>query len=310
MEGRDHDLSARLVARTPKAAVLGASLLASASTLLSGGLASAAAPDEREQCAASAEQAQQLRDEGKYRRAREQMLVCVRNVCPGPIKVDCGKWLSELDRDAPTVVFGARDNKGTDIVDVKVSMDGAPLQARLDGKPVLVDSGEHSFKFEGPDGTVREERVLLRAAEKARPIIVTFAAPDAPVPPRNDSNGTGAFDKTLVPPLVAAGIGVVALGSFAIFGLAGKSDVDELQRCKPMCAEERVDSARTKLTIADVSLGVGVVALGVATYLYLTRPVAHAASETAIDASKIGRALRFDGGAIRGGGFAAVGGRF
>ena len=36
-------------------------------------LSTTALADEREQCAAAADQAQQLRDEGKYRRAREQM---------------------------------------------------------------------------------------------------------------------------------------------------------------------------------------------------------------------------------------------
>src|SRR5205085_7733457 len=78
----------------------------------------AAYADDREQCANAAEQAQSLRDEGKYRRAREQMLVCARDVCPGPIKSDCGKWLDQIERDAPTVVFGARDN-GKDVTDGK-----------------------------------------------------------------------------------------------------------------------------------------------------------------------------------------------
>src|SRR5215475_7621018 len=96
--------------------------------------------DDRAECAAAAEQGQQLRDEGKYRRAREQMLVCAREACPPPIRSDCGKWLTEVDRDAPTVVFGARDGRGSDVVDVKVSMDGQVILDRLDGKPVLVDS--------------------------------------------------------------------------------------------------------------------------------------------------------------------------
>ena len=197
-------------------------------TMLAEGVAFAG-PDDREQCAASAEQAQQLRDEGKYRRAREQMLVCARDACPGPIKSDCGKWLTELDRDAPTVVFGARDGKGADVLDVKVSMDGAPIQERLDGKPVLVDSGEHVFRFESKDGAVKEERVLVRAAEKARPIIATF--PGAAVPDKDPNKdvgggpttgaGNGGGEGSLVPALVVGGIGVVALGSFAIFGIGG-----------------------------------------------------------------------------------------
>ena len=51
--------------------------------------------DDREQCATAAEQAQSLRDEGKYRRAREQMLVCARDVCPGPIKTGITAGISD-----------------------------------------------------------------------------------------------------------------------------------------------------------------------------------------------------------------------
>src|SRR6267143_1601275 len=69
----------------------------------------ASAQGEREQCANAADQAQQLRDDGKYRRAREQMLICARDVCPGPIKRDCLDWLRQLDDLAPTVVFAAKE---------------------------------------------------------------------------------------------------------------------------------------------------------------------------------------------------------
>jgi len=298
--------------RRGRPALIGAT--AAVATVLVEGIAFAG-PDDREVCAASAEQAQQLRDEGKYRRAREQMLVCARDVCPGPIKSDCGKWLTELDRDAPTVVFGARDGKGADVLDVKVFMDGAPIQERLDGKPVLVDSGEHTFKFESKDGAVQEERVLVRAAEKARPIIATFPGPAVPEKDKEkdpSTGGGGGGDGSLVPALIVGGIGVVALGSFAIFGIGGKNDVDELQKCKPTCAESDVDSARTKLIIADISLGVGVVALGVAAYMFLTRPT--------VDTNKVQTAARprdkkdgfigFDARPLAGGGYAGIGGTF
>lgn len=284
-------------------------------TMLAEGVATAA-PDEREVCAASAEQAQQLRDEGKYRRAREQMLVCARDVCPGPIKSDCGKWLTELDRDAPTVVFGARDGKGSDLLDVKVSMDGTSIQERLDGKPVLVDSGEHVFKFESKDGTVREERVLVRAAEKARPIIATFPGPTTPDTGNKDSVPTtsgndGGREGSIVPALVVGGIGVVALGSFAVFGIGGKNDVDDLQKCKPTCDEKDVDSARTKLIIADISLGVGIVALGVAAYMFITRPTVDTNKvQTNVQAKKKDRSIRFDARPLAGGGYAGIGGTF
>jgi hypothetical protein len=91
-----------------------AAMAAATTLLVTSGTALA---DEREQCASAADQAQQLRDDGKYRRAREQFLVCARDVCPGPIKKDCLDWLSQLDHVAPTVVFTAKE--GThDLIDV------------------------------------------------------------------------------------------------------------------------------------------------------------------------------------------------
>jgi hypothetical protein len=262
----------------------------------------AAKADDREACANAAEQAQSLRDEGKYRRAREQMLICARDVCPGPIKSDCGKWLDQIERDAPTVVFGAKDS-GKDVTDVKVWMDGVAVTEKLDGKPQLVDAGEHTFKFEH-GGVVKEEKVLIQAGQKGRAITVAFGqATTTPPPPPPVEEGS------LVPALVVGGIGVLALGSFTLFGIQGKNEVDDLQKCKPRCAESDVDKARTKLIIADISLGVGIVALAVSAYMIITRP--KVSDHVDVKTSKNDKpTFRFDFGPTTGGGAAALGGTF
>jgi hypothetical protein len=279
--------------------------MAAATTLLFA--SGAALADEREQCASAADQAQQLRDDGKYRRAREQFLVCARDVCPGPIKKDCLDWLSQLEHVAPTVVFAAKE--GThDLIDVKVSMDGTQLTDHLDGRPVPVDLGEHTFTFEH-EGKVQQQQVVIGAGQKGRNISAVFPAPQTtPVAPPPGAEGGGRG--SIVPALVVGGIGVIGLGSFAFFGISGKSAVDDLQDCKPNCAESDVDKARTKLIVADISLGVGVVALGVATYMFLTRP------KVAVDVNKTGaappeRTVRFDvAPAVGGGGAASLSGTF
>ena len=66
------------------------------------------------------------------------------------------------------------------------------------------------------------------------------------------------------------------------------------------CAESDVSATRTKLIVADVSLGVGVVAIGVATGLL----IAH------LRAAPSKAALRLDAFPVAGGGVAALGGRF
>jgi hypothetical protein len=284
----------------------------------------AARADDREQCATAADQAQQLRDEGKYRRAREQLLVCARDVCPAPIKRDCLDWLTQVENTAPTVVFGAKDG-AKDLSDVKVYVDGAAVTDRLDGKPVQMDLGKHTVKFEY-QGQTKEEEVIIGAGQKNRNVTVVFGAAAAAGGPSGPAAGGGgtaepAKEGSLAPALVVGGIGVLALGSFAIFGLGGKSDVSDLEsRCKPRCTESEVDSARTKLIIADISLGVGIVALGVATYLFVTRPkvdadvkTGHASAPPSPKPSHPTSAfsnVTFDFGAVKGGGVGSLGARF
>lgn len=288
-------MTSNIVQRSVIAGVIGASLM-----LLGPRVARA---DEREQCISAAESAQALRDEGKYRRAREQMLLCARDVCPGTIKRDCVQWLTELDRDAPSVVVVAKDGE-KDVADVKVYLDGVLVADRLDGRPVAVDLGEHTFKFDR-SGTVKEERVLIGAGQKSRNISVNFGAPS--------KGGGGESGKqepgSLVPAIVVGSVGVIAIGTAVVFGLQGKSDVDELQKCKPRCAESDVDSARTKLIISDISTGVGIVALGVAAYMLITRPKGDAV-EAKVGTASSGPRWRFDAAPTRGGAAAGLSASF
>ena len=274
--------------------------LAAAATLL--GFEASARADERESCASAADTAQQSRDEGKYRRAREAMLICARDVCPAPIKRDCLEWLTQLESIAPTIVLAAKE--GTkDLSDVKVYVDGVLVTDKLDGKPLQMDLGKHKFRFDYA-GQSKEEDVIVGAGQKNRNILATFDAAPPPVvapPVAKDQGGS------LVPVFIVGGLGVVALGSFAIFGLSGKGEVDDLQACKGHCPQDDVDKARTKLVIADISLGVGIVALGVATYMFITRPKIEADVKAGHAASS---PVSFDVGALSGGAMGSLGGRF
>ena len=75
---------------------------------------------------------------------------------------------------------------------------------------------------------------------------------------------------------------MLALGSFGYFGLTSKSDLTKLRTdCAPYCAEAQLDDVKSRMLIADVSLGVGIVALGVAAVLFVTRGSAKSATTTA-----------------------------
>ena len=258
-------------------AVSASSALATTSTV--------AHADERELCVAAADQAQDLRDKGQYARAREQMLVCSRDVCPGAVKRDCAQWLTDLDGSAPTIVVSAR-SAGSDITAVKVSLDGQPLTDKLDGKPILVDPGEHTFRYETPGSAPKEEKAVIIVGQKNRVMSVVFV-PEAPVPPPPPPPDTSERAPVPIIAYVLGGVGVVGLGAATFFWLSGLGDKSHLEdTCGPkngkpgFCSQHDVDSARTKLVIGDISGGVGIAALSAAAYFVIARPRVEARAQT------------------------------
>jgi hypothetical protein len=253
---------------------------------------SAARADEKQQCIAASDEGQQLRDDGKYRKAREAFERCSRDSCPGLVRRDCVQWLADLDQTSPSVVVSAKDDKGNDLVDVKVLVDGAPLVTKLDGKPTLVDPGPHLLRYEAAGYPAVEDRVVVHAGEKNRLLAVQFGGGAAPAAGSSSAEPPAA---TQAPPggtpaagWVLAGIAVVAFGSEAYFGLTGLSDRSDL-RSRPCaqtatCSQSDVDAVKTKFLAADVSLGVGVVSAALAAYFFLS---GHSASAPAAQGSRV-----------------------
>jgi len=263
--------------------------------------AAEAAPADKNkaQCIAAYEQGQKLKHDGKLKDARKQFLVCMQDTCPALFRKDCDQWLNEVDQTMPSVVFAAKGPKKEDLAEVTVYIDGEKVLDALDGKAIQLDPGNHIIKYEHGDLPPIEQSVLIRVGEKNRALTASFAKPKGDGEAPDQPGGSRP-----VPAMtwVLGGLGLVALGSFSYFGLTGKSDADKLQDCKPYCAEADVDSARQKLLIADVSLGVGLVSLGAATYLFLTRPSASEEAPTT--------GFRWQLAPLPGGGFAGVSTRF
>src|SRR5580658_4532403 len=88
--------------------------------------------DETAACEAAVSKGQELRDAHKLVEAREQFRICAAPACPAVMRSDCTNWIDEADRAIPTVVLSAKDASGDDLLDVSVSLDGAPLTAKLD----------------------------------------------------------------------------------------------------------------------------------------------------------------------------------
>lgn len=226
-------------------------------------------------CPSASEEGQRLRDKNRWLEAREMFRACSVDKCPKVVRRDCSKWLAELDESQPSIVVAAQDASGADMQGVRVQADGRTIASRLDGSPIPVDPGEHTFTFEAEGHRTVTQTIVMRVSEKNRLVRVTLAStsepakpePAKPAEPVNASGGGGAP----VLAYVVGGVGVLALGSFAYFGLTSKKDLSDLRStCAPYCGEAQLDDVKSKMLVADVSLGVGIVALGVATLLFLT----------------------------------------
>jgi hypothetical protein len=285
--------------------------LAVAVAMASFAVSAAARADTKAECAKAYESSQEQKGQGHLREARQNLVTCSQSACPGFIKKDCAKWLSEVENLMPSVVFSAKDG-GKDVTDVSVSLGDEVLAQSLDGHAVDMDPGTHTFVFESAKYGRKEVEVLVKEGKKAQSVEVQFAIEksEAPRPDTNDGDrGTTGISteessgrKTIA--YVLAGVGAVGLGGFAYFALSGKSDQNGLACADTKtCTDSDLDPIKKKYLYADISLGVGVVSLGVATYLLLTKP----GKEAPVEQSK---ALRFDVAPQKGGGFAAVSGRF
>src|SRR5579872_4668504 len=90
-------------------------------------------------CIAASEQELTLRQQGKLHDALKQLAACADASCPDEVKAECTRRVAEVDAAMPTLVVVAQDGAGNDLSDVRVSVDGAPLLASLDGRPVSLD---------------------------------------------------------------------------------------------------------------------------------------------------------------------------
>jgi len=232
-------------------------------------------------CIRSADEGQSARDQGKLLRARELFAACSARECPAVLRRDCARWAEEAKQATPSVVVVARDANGRDVVDARASIDGQPRQSRLDGTLIELDPGAHVVRVDMANRPPVEVRVVFGSGEKNRTIVLTLAnAPEAPkAPPVAPPKPATAPEPPPAPSrglpaatYVFGAVGLVALGSFGYFGLRGKSDADHLRStCVPGCDTSDVDAVHTKLLVADVSLGVGLVSLAAATFFALSR---------------------------------------
>ena len=149
--------------------------------------------------------------------------------------------------------------------EVGVSIDGRELATRLDGRSIAVDPGPHELVFQAHGFAPVRQFIVAREGEKVRHVVALFGAspPATREPPRR---------RDPAPLVIAGAAGALGLSGFAVFGLWGSRDRDQLaETCAPTqtCRSADVRAARTKLIVADASLLVGIAGAGVFTALML-----------------------------------------
>lgn len=248
---------------------------------------SAHAQDRASQCAADSEEGQTLRDKNQYRAARSKFRSCAQSGCPGVVRKDCTKWLAEVEESLPTVVIAALDDRGLDVIDVELSIDGEVVGKKLDGTPIAIDPGSHELRASSPGHSTATLPIVARVGDKNRRVRITLprgaanAQPSTPTQPGIEpepsaptpQTGTPTPRVSHAPPLatlVLGGVGVAALTSFAIFGITAQSDFNALKdSCGPSCADDSTSGIKTRMLVADISLGVSIAALGTAAVLWI-----------------------------------------
>ena len=239
----------------------------------------------KQECVEANDAAQDLRQSGKLRQAREKLAICASASCPGVVRDDCTQRLAELDSAMPHIVFSARDASGNDLVDVKVTIDGARLTDSLDGSSLKVDPGPHVFVFSWGRHPAVTKRLVLAEHDQARREVVVFRAAETPhvepaspatAPAVADSGGSGIDRKTIAFAVGGAGVAGVIVGG--IFGavasskwVAAKNDCGT--GCSPTApAQGERNAASSDAAISTVAFVVGGVLAAGGVVLYLTAP--------------------------------------
>ena len=241
-----------------------------------------AAPTSDE-CVDASTAGQSLRLHHRLLDARKPFETCASVSCPGIVRAECEKRLTELDRATPTVLLVAKDPSG-DLSAVSVTIDGKSLATSLRGAAVAVDPGEHQLTFSARGHEPLTRAVVVREGEKAH--IVSAEWDTTPV----ITEDVQAAKPVRVYPFRTAGIiigvvGLVGVALGAVFGVGSyvtwgsvKNECLQAATCNlPQATTDR-DTAVGFATASDVAFVAGgvLVATGAA-LMFVMAPKSHVA---------------------------------
>jgi hypothetical protein len=236
--------------------------------------APARASDSVDQCLVAYEAGQELRRAGDLVEAAEQLLSCGGPACPVRMQADCQRWLDDVERATPAVVFRVRDARGVALANVSISIDGAPPR-RLDGRALAMNPGEHQVIFRRDGYQELQTPVFVTEGEKLERREVTLAdlvnlERDTLASSSSQPGGGVEAEATAAPamlrprlvwPLALGGVGLAGAAGFVFFGVRAQSGEADLEQCTPNCTQGEVDDVKRDYLLSNVSLGVGLAGL-------------------------------------------------
>jgi hypothetical protein len=251
--------------------------MASALSVSTSLVAARADADVAAQCVRESERAQVFRDEGKLLEARDLFRSCGREECPRLVRRDCTEFAADVERRVPSVVLAARDERGNDLTQVRVTIDAKPFAADLGGRSLPVDPGLHVFHFEADGRKPFDVTLLVREGEKNRAIDAALpaleaapapVAPVAPVPPRphapEERGGSGApHARSGVPTMtwILGGVAILGGTAFGVLTFGALEEAKDLERsCSPRCSDAQIEPVESKFLIGRIAGGVGAAA--------------------------------------------------
>jgi serine/threonine-protein kinase len=177
---------------------------------------------------------------------------------------------------------------GADAPGLEVRVDSTVLGKASWGVAIPYDPGKHHVTATAPGKKQFKKSITLGAKSDRQEIVVGALEPGPPqqtgaseVPAKSTVLGTTSTSPSSpesgssnVPIFLIGGIGIVGLGIGTYFGVQATSLSKESNEkcpttsCEDAAAVEMMHTANRDAWIANVGIGVGVVGVGVATYLF------------------------------------------
>ena len=166
-----------------------------------------------------------------------------------------------------------------------VTLDGAPVEEKDLGSPIVVEPGAHHIEGSAAQMTPVTRDVNVEAGESKTTILTFKKSETSPAPAATtettavkvETPSSGKFPMRTAG-FIAGGVGVAGLAVFTIAGLSAKSTFNRMsETCGAAgCADpgqiSEIDKGRSQQTLANVGLAVGIVGLAAgATLVILSR---------------------------------------